>query len=96
MLSTQIACSTAPAAVLSSATTWANNLGGTLYQPSRLWISNHSTAVSVYLSHSNSTAAAGFGLPPLATIDLALRRDDSLFALTSAGATATLGVLFTV
>ena len=91
--STQIALSSVPAIIISSATTWANTRGASASGPINLHVFNLSTAVSVFLG-SSSTAAAGFPLGATAANRFTIvRQGDALFGMTSAGATATIGVL---
>lgn len=93
ILTTSIAISTTPAALISTATTWANLRGASLYDPVPFSVFNDGAA-RIYLAGSTATTATvGFPLLSSGTFTASLLRSDAVFAFTSAAAASTAVVM---
>lgn len=91
---TQLAVSTTPSAVIAGASTWVGERGS-FNQPQGLTLQNLSTTIPIILSGSSATTGGGYILQPAPNAGSILRLNvfDDVFAVTTAGATATLAVL---
>lgn len=93
IVTTAVTVSSAPAALISTATTWANINGASLYDPVPFSAFNDGAA-RVYLGGAAlTTAGAGFPLLSSGTFNAALLKSDAVFAMTSAGATSTVSLM---
>lgn len=93
--STFVTASSAIVTVISTGTTWANTKHVSLNDPKRLYLSNLSTSVTVFVGgESMTTASVGYALFPTNRVDLPLTREsDAIKVLTSAGVSAVVTVL---
>lgn len=89
---TSITISSAPVALISTATTWGDLRGASQMDPTPFSAFNDGAA-RVYLSGSASTAAVGFPLLSSGTFTANLLKSDPVFAFTSAGVVSTVAVM---
>lgn len=81
--STVITASDPGTAILSSATTWANTKGASLYDPVVLTLKNHSTATNAAINAS-SASTVGLLVGPEQTLDVTFTKEgDALFVFTT-------------
>lgn len=86
---TSVTVSSAPAALISSATAWANIKGASINDPVPFSAFNDGAA-RVYLGGAGlTTASVGFPLLSSGTFTASLLKSDAVFAMTSAGASST-------
>lgn len=85
---TVIELSTTPTAIISTATTWANLRGATLYDPVPLLIVNESTVLPVRIGgNAAASGTTGAGVPlgiSGGTVNYTLLADGALFGWTTA------------